>query len=230
MNRGAFLVSPGWSRWTCRLRRASWNMWLWIKWGSKRKGGRGLMKLTFYLVLILSNNRRGHKTLLNHTDRFKGLIAASFLFISMTIWKQNLAARSGTFLPAESALYVRVLDYRNLAGSAFFIRRVHFGTFCCTAIHLFRALKRSHDTWWMCRRVKLFSLPQVCLWEGDQEEEVSFWAPGPSPAPADVWFVAPHHRPTYQHHAQKKVRVRTASLLSALLRTPQGTESLHMNN
>ena len=54
--------------------------------------------------------------------------------------------------------------------------------------------------------------PQIRLREGDQEEEVSFRASGPSPASADNRFVAPHHRPTDQHHAPEKVRVRTASL------------------
>lgn len=43
-------------------------------------------------------------------------------------------------------------------------------------------LKNNHQT---VQAVSLM-LPQVCLWEGDQEEEVSFWASGPSPTPADV--------------------------------------------
>lgn len=65
----------------------------------------------------------------------------------------------------------------------------------------------------------LFDLvsPQVRLREGDQEEEVSFRASGPSPAPADVRHVTSHHRPTYQHHTPEKVRVRTASLFSAVI-------------
>lgn len=42
--------------------------------------------------------------------------------------------------------------------------------------------KNNHQT---VQAVSLMS-PQVCLWEGDQEEEVSFWASGPSPTSADV--------------------------------------------
>lgn len=58
-----------------------------------------------------------------------------------------------------------------------------------------------------------FRVSQVRLWKGDQEEKVSFWASGSSPSTADVRFVAAHHRPTYQHHAPEKVRVRTPSLI-----------------
>lgn len=38
---------------------------------------------------------------------------------------------------------------------------------------------------------------QVRLWEGNQEEEVSFWPFGPSSTAADIWFHATHHRATY---------------------------------
>lgn len=60
---------------------------------------------------------------------------------------------------------------------------------CCNrAIH-FLSKNPSHQT------PDLSS--QVCLWEGDQEEEVSFWPFGPSPASTDIWFHPTHHRPTY---------------------------------
>lgn len=57
----------------------------------------------------------------------------------------------------------------------------------------------------------LFSklLFQVCLWEGNQEEEVSLWAAGASPAAANIRLHAAHHRPAHQHRAPEKVRVRT---------------------
>ena len=42
--------------------------------------------------------------------------------------------------------------------------------------------------------------PEVRVWEGDQEEEVSLWAPGASPAPSRIRFVTAHHRPARQHH------------------------------
>ena len=48
--------------------------------------------------------------------------------------------------------------------------------------------------------------PEVRVWEGDQEEEVSLWAPGASPAPSRIRFVTAHHRPARQHHTQEKVR------------------------
>lgn len=38
---------------------------------------------------------------------------------------------------------------------------------------------------------------QVRLWEGNQEEEVSFRPFGPSSTSADIWFHPAHHRPTY---------------------------------
>lgn len=46
---------------------------------------------------------------------------------------------------------------------------------------------------------------QVCLWERNQKEEVSFWASGPSPASTVVGFVAPHHRAAHQHLPPQKV-------------------------
>lgn len=55
-------------------------------------------------------------------------------------------------------------------------------------------------------------LLQVCLWEGNQEEEVSLWAAGASPAAANIRLHAAHHRPAHQHRAPEKVRVRTVSV------------------
>lgn len=63
----------------------------------------------------------------------------------------------------------------------------------------------------LCSHTEYLISPQVRLRKGDQEEEVSLWASGASPASADVRFVAPHHRPAYQHHAPEKVSVRAAA-------------------
>lgn len=121
MNRGVFLVSPGLWCWMCRLRRVSWNMWLWIKWGTKGNGRRGLMKLTFYLVLILSYNRRGHKTLLNHWNHRRGC----FFLIQWQFKNKTSQHKTAHFSPS-SLLSLCALNYSlhpwNLPGSPVLIR------------------------------------------------------------------------------------------------------------
>lgn len=63
-------------------------------------------------------------------------------------------------------------------------------------------------------------LLQVRLWEGNQEEEVSLWATGPSPSAADVRLLASHHGPSNQHRAPEKVRL---WMLSVQLRLYTGS-------
>lgn len=65
--------------------------------------------------------------------------------------------------------------------------------------------KHRHIRWGYILKTALHV--QVCFWKGDQEEEVSVWAAGSSPTSADVRLLSPHHRPTSQHHAPKKVRL-----------------------